>query len=161
MAKILIIDDDINICQLLDRFFKRKGHESTFFTSGKKGIDHLREHKADIVFCDFRLPDADGKELLKSIKEINADIQVIIITGYSDIKTAVDVIKIGAFDYVTKPLLPEEILLLVERALNEKQTRTEKNGEGYETNAAVSLADKNEDVSNKKSVSTNPVAYVT
>ncbi len=129
MAKILIIDDDINICQLLDRFFKRKNHECIFFTSGKKALDYLRENTADIVFCDFRLPDADGKELLLTIKEINTDIQVIIITGYSDIKIAVDVIKIGAFDYVTKPLLPDELILLVENALNQKKTKSEKNPE--------------------------------
>jgi two-component system response regulator HydG len=126
MAKILIIDDDINICQLLDRFFKRKEHESSFFTSGKKALEFLKENTFDIVFCDFRLPDADGKELLLSIKEKNPDTQVIIITGYSDIKTAVDVIKMGAFDYVTKPLLPEEILLLVESALSQKQDKIEK-----------------------------------
>lgn len=126
MAKILIIDDDINICQLLDRFFKRKEHDSSFFTSGKKALEYLKENTADIVFCDFRLPDADGKELLQTIKERNPDTQVIIITGYSDIKTAVDVIKMGAFDYVTKPLLPEEILLLVENALNQKQNKIEK-----------------------------------
>jgi|SRR4051812_28655482 two-component system response regulator HydG len=120
MAKILIIDDDIDICQLLERFFKKKGHQALFFTSGKKALDYLKENTADIVFCDFRLPDTDGKEMLQKIKEINANTQVIIITGYSDVKTAVDVIKMGAFDYVTKPLLPEEILLMIEKVLNQK-----------------------------------------
>lgn len=120
MAKILIIDDDIDICQLLERFFKKKGHQALFFTNGKKALDYLKENTADIVFCDFRLPDTDGKEMLQKIKEINVNIQVIIITGYSDVKTAVDVIKMGAFDYVTKPLLPEEILLMIDKVLNHK-----------------------------------------
>ena len=121
MARILIIDDDVDICQLLDRFFKRKGHQSFFFTSGRKALEHLNENKADIVFCDFRLPDTNGKDLLQKIKELSPGTPVIIITGYSDVKTAVDVIKSGAFDYITKPLLPEEILLLVEKALSHKE----------------------------------------
>ena len=120
MAKILIIDDDTDICQLLDRFLKRKGHDTSYVTSGKKALTYLKENDADIVFCDFRLPDTDGKELLLSIKELNQKTQVIIITGYSDVKVAVDVIKNGAFDYITKPLLPEEVLMLVDKALAQK-----------------------------------------
>ncbi|MBA2612063.1 MAG: sigma-54-dependent Fis family transcriptional regulator [Bacteroidetes bacterium] len=120
MAKILIIDDDTDICQLLDRFLKRKGHDTSYVTSGKKALTYLKENEVDIVFCDFRLPDTDGKELLLSIKELNQKTQVIIITGYSDVKIAVDVIKNGAFDYITKPLLPEEVLMLVDRALDQK-----------------------------------------
>ena len=53
MAKILIIDDDIDICQLLERFFKKKGHNALFFTNGKKALDHLKENTSDIVFCVF------------------------------------------------------------------------------------------------------------
>ena len=71
MAKILIIDDDTDICQLLDRFLKRKGHDTSYVTSGKKALTYLKENEVDIAFCDFRLPDTDGKELLLSIKELN------------------------------------------------------------------------------------------
>ncbi len=125
MAKILIIDDDTDICQLLDRFLKRKGHDTNYVTSGKKALTYLKENEADIVFCDFRLPDTDGKELLISIKELNPKTQVIIITGYSDVKVAVEVIKNGAFDYITKPLLPEEILMLVDKALTQKNSKAQ------------------------------------
>src|SRR4051812_37777917 len=125
MAKILIIDDDTDICQLLDRFLKRKGHDTSYVTSGKKALTYLRENEVDIVFCDFRLPDTDGKELLLSIKELNQKTQVIIITGYSDVKIAVDVIKNGAFDYITKPLLPEEVLMLVDKALAQKNAKAQ------------------------------------
>ncbi|MFL5753673.1 MAG: sigma-54-dependent transcriptional regulator [Bacteroidia bacterium] len=161
MAKILIIDDDINICQLLDRFFKRKEHDSSFFTSGKKALEYLKENSADIVFCDFRLPDADGKELLQSIKERSPDTQVIIITGYSDIKTAVDVIKMGAFDYVTKPLLPEEILLLVENALSQKQSKLEKTRAISEGNVQTSQSptDRSEGDNSKRQV-VHPKGYI-
>lgn len=127
MAKILIIDDDTDICQLLDRFLKRKGHDTSYVTSGKKALTYLKENDVDIVFCDFRLPDTDGKELLLSIKELNQKTQVIIITGYSDVKVAVDVIKNGAFDYITKPLLPEEVLMLVDKALAQKSVIAQSN----------------------------------
>lgn len=127
MAKILIIDDDTDICQLLDRFLKRKGHDTSYVTSGKKALTYLKENEVDIVFCDFRLPDTDGKELLISIKELSQKTQVIIITGYSDVKIAVEVIKNGAFDYITKPLLPEEILMLVDKALSQKNSRAQQN----------------------------------
>jgi two-component system response regulator HydG len=155
MAKILIIDDDIDICQLLERFFKKKGHQALFFTNGKKALDYLKENTADIVFCDFRLPDTDGKEMLQKIKEINISTQVIIITGYSDVKTAVDVIKMGAFDYVTKPLLPEEILLMIDKVLNNKiDSKTA-------TSAAPSpaLSSKSVNSTHKKTMS-NPKGYV-
>ncbi|MBA3680937.1 MAG: sigma-54-dependent Fis family transcriptional regulator [Bacteroidetes bacterium] len=132
MAKILIIDDDTDICQLLDRFLKRKGHDTSYVTSGKKALTYLKENEADIVFCDFRLPDTDGKELLISIKELNPKTQVIIITGYSDVKVAVEVIKNGAFDYITKPLLPEEILMLVDKALTQKSSKMQQEDSGDE-----------------------------
>ena len=143
MAKILIIDDDTDICLLLDRFLKRKGHDTHYVTGGKKALAYLKENEVDIVFCDFRLPDTDGRELLFSIKELDPKAQVIIITGYSDVKIAVDVIKNGAFDYITKPLLPEEILMLVDKALeqrNEKKQASQDasmNGEGDGTLEAI------------------------
>ncbi|MDQ3046225.1 MAG: sigma-54 dependent transcriptional regulator [Bacteroidota bacterium] len=158
MAKILIIDDDIDICQLLERFFKKKGHDPLFFTSGKKALDHLRENTTDIVFCDFRLPDTDGKEMLQKIKEINSSIQVIIITGYSDVKTAVDVIKMGAFDYVTKPLLPEEIMIMVDKVLNLKPE--DQVGKAVPSNgAAAQAAPVGANTTHKRTLS-NPKGYV-
>ncbi|MBL7920149.1 MAG: sigma-54-dependent Fis family transcriptional regulator [Bacteroidia bacterium] len=135
MAKILIIDDDTDICQLLDRFLKRKGHDTSYVTSGKKALTYLKENEADIVFCDFRLPDTDGKELLISIKELNPKTQVIIITGYSDVKVAVEVIKNGAFDYITKPLLPEEILMLVDKTLSQKSSKIQQDDEDNKVEA--------------------------
>lgn len=158
MAKILIIDDDIDICQLLERFFKKKGHDPMFFTSGKKALDYLKENTTDIVFCDFRLPDTDGKEMLQKIKEINASIQVIIITGYSDVKTAVDVIKMGAFDYVTKPLLPEEIMIMVEKVLSQKPE--EHVGKAVPSNGVAAQAVPASSATVHKRTLSNPKGYV-
>jgi two-component system, NtrC family, response regulator HydG len=118
MKKILIIDDDIDMCQLLARFLQRKGFETATATNGNKGIAAFKEGQFDLVLCDFRLGDKEGVDVLKEIKHLNPETQVIIITGYSDIKMAVEVIRQGAFDYITKPLVPDEVLDIVNRALN-------------------------------------------
>ncbi|MEP6926362.1 MAG: sigma-54 dependent transcriptional regulator, partial [Ginsengibacter sp.] len=115
--KILIIDDDVDMCALLSRFLNKKGFEPEIAHNGTKGLAKFNEAPFDIVLCDFRLGDKDGKDVLLKIKEIKPDTIVIIITGYSDIKTAVDVIKIGAFDYITKPLIPDEVINVIEKAL--------------------------------------------
>ena len=117
MNKILIIDDDMDMCLLLERFFKRNQFEVKLTHSGKKGLEELERNPPDAILCDFRLGDTDGKELLIQIKQINPDVPVIIITGYSEIKMAVEVMKHGAFDYVTKPLFPEEILITIKSAI--------------------------------------------
>lgn len=124
MKRILIIDDDMDMCNLLGRFLQKKGFETDASHSGNKGIAKFKESKFDVVLCDFRLGDKEGREVLKEIKNIDPYAIVIIITGYSDIKTAVDVIKSGAFDYITKPLIPEEVLNVIGRALQQSPEST-------------------------------------
>jgi two-component system response regulator HydG len=117
--RILIIDDDMDMCNLLGRFLQKKGYETEATHTGNKGIAKFKESKFDVVLCDFRLGDKEGREVLREIKQFDPRAIVIIITGYSDIKTAVDVIKAGAFDYITKPLIPEEVLNVIGRALQQ------------------------------------------
>ncbi|HWB28669.1 MAG TPA: sigma-54 dependent transcriptional regulator [Chitinophagaceae bacterium] len=122
MQKILVIDDDRDMCLLLKHFLTRKGYEVTEMYNGKKALEYMESAHTGLVMCDLRLEDMDGIELLKKIKEKNPSIPVIIMTGYSDIKTSVNAIKLGAFDYVTKPLLPDEILLTIQHALQREET---------------------------------------
>ncbi|MFC5623905.1 sigma-54-dependent transcriptional regulator [Algoriphagus winogradskyi] len=117
MAKILVIDDNIDICQLLERFLTKKGYEVETTISGKNGLDLVKKSFFDLIFCDFKLRDMEGRDVLMKVREISPGTQVAIITGYADVKIAVEVIKNGAFDYVTKPLIPDEIINLIERAL--------------------------------------------
>jgi two-component system response regulator HydG len=117
MPKIFVIDDDPDICSLLKRFLSRYGFEVLESHSGKKALNILETFVPDLVMADFRLEDMDGKNLLIKIKEKYPRVPVIIITGYSDIKTAVEVMKLGAYDYVTKPLFPDEILVTIRKAL--------------------------------------------
>src|SRR5688572_6330245 len=117
MAKILIIDDEKDLCLVLNRFLSKHGYQVIEANKGRKAIELLSDEKPDLILCDFKLEDMDGTSVLKAIKEINPDIPVIIITGYSNIKTAVEVMRLGAIDYITKPLIPDEILMTIRKAL--------------------------------------------
>lgn len=114
--RILIVDDDMDMCVLLSRFLQRKGFETDTAYNGNSGISKFKESPYDIVLCDFRLGDKEGYDVLREIKAVKPDTTVIIITGYSDIKTAVDIIKKGAFDYITKPLIPDEVLNVIKKS---------------------------------------------
>jgi two-component system, NtrC family, response regulator HydG len=115
--RILIADDDVDTCTLLSRFLGKNGYLVEHAHSGKSALAKVATQPFDLILSDFRLGDMEGLEMLTEIKKINQSIPVIIITGYSDIKTAVNVIKSGAFDYVAKPLIPDEILHTVKKAL--------------------------------------------
>ncbi|MFN8285707.1 MAG: sigma-54 dependent transcriptional regulator [Chitinophagales bacterium] len=128
MKRILVIDDDKDITALLQRFLTKNGYEVQIAWSGNEGMEKLADFKPDLVMTDYRLDDMNGAELLTKIKDINIQIPVLIITGYSDLKTAVNVIRLGAADYITKPLLPEEILLTIKQALSKAE-----NGEAETT----------------------------
>ena len=117
MNNILIIDDDKDICLLLRKFLSKKGYSAHTAGTGKEGVAWLKQNEAQVVLCDFKLPDYSGLELLQKIKIIQPNAQVIIITGYSDVRIAVEALKKGAYEYVTKPLYPDEILVTIEAAL--------------------------------------------
>ena len=133
MAKrALIIDDDIDLCLLLSRFLNKNGFETTTAHSGAKGIAAYDPANFDVVICDYRLDDMDGIKLIKGLKAKNPQVSILVITGYSDIKTAVEVIKLGAFDYITKPLIPDEVLSILNNRLSkmeEKDTVTSQTAE--------------------------------
>lgn len=108
--KVLIIDDDADICSLLCRYLNKNGYEAEAAYTASGGISKFKDENFDIVLCDYKLGDKNGKDVLLEIKKLNPNAVVIIITGYSHIKTAVEVIKAGAFDYIAKPLIPDEVL---------------------------------------------------
>ncbi len=124
MHKILVVDDDNDMCLLLNRFLTRNGYIVASAASGQAAIEWMKKNKPDLVLCDFRLDDMTGVQLLGKIKESHPEAAVIIITGYSDVKDAVEVMKLGAYDYVTKPLFPEEILLTIKKALTAEPQHT-------------------------------------
>jgi two-component system response regulator HydG len=148
MEKILIIDDDKDLCFVLKRFLSKHGFEVLEATSGRAALDILDSVEPNLILCDFRLEDMSGSSILKKIKEKNPSVPVIIITGYSNIKTAVEVMKLGAMDYVTKPLLPDEILLTIRKALN--KSSEEKPGESNEQEAPLREQEKTNAFNSKR-----------
>jgi two-component system response regulator HydG len=144
MKRILIVDDDRDMCNLLERYLQRKGFETEAANTGNRGIALFREKKFDIVLCDFRLGDTEGREVLMEMKSLNASIPVIIITGYSDIKIAIDVIKAGAFDYITKPLVPDEVLNVIHKAMNGTVSGVSANSAALQIKPKAKTADPNE-----------------
>ena len=111
---VLVIDDDVDMCALLSRFLAKNGYMVDTAYNSTKGIEKYKTGKFDAVICDLRLGEKkDGKDVLIELKQFDPNAIVLIITGYSDIKVAVDIIKAGAFDYITKPLVPDEVLTVL------------------------------------------------
>jgi two-component system response regulator HydG len=126
MPKALIIDDDHDICFLLNKFLSKHGFSVLEALTSRKALDIIEDHHdLDVVLCDYRLDATDGKAMLLKIKEKYPALPVIIITGYNDLKTAVEVMKLGAYDYVLKPLFPEEILNTINAALKKSDQPSE------------------------------------
>jgi len=117
MQQILVIDDDRDMCLLLKKFLTSHGFNVSVAYSSKQALELLGIFKPDLVLCDFRLDMIDGKTMLVKMKDLFPLMPVIIITGYSDIKVAVEVMKLGAYDYITKPIIPGEIMLTINNAL--------------------------------------------
>lgn len=114
--RIAIVDDEITVCRTLSRALSKDGFEVETFTSGEPFLERMKTAPFGIVFADLMLPDINGMELLSEIKKINEYTEVIIITGYSSIDTAIEAIKEGAYHYAPKPLKLNEIKLLAKNA---------------------------------------------
>lgn len=125
MPRILIIDDDPAFCTLLRNFLNQQGFETGEAYAAREGIRAVYDESYDLVLIDYRLPDMDGLELLKNIKKRYFHLPVIIMTNYANIKTAVKAMQLGAFEYVTKPINPDEIHLSIKQALAEKKPAPE------------------------------------
>ncbi|WP_226294151.1 sigma-54-dependent transcriptional regulator [Aquimarina algicola] len=124
MSKILIVEDDVAFCTMLKTFLEKKEYDVSTAFSGNEAVPKIKKETFDIVLTDVRLPDTDGIILLEEILKQNPTTQVIIMTGYAEINMAVNAIKQGAFDYVSKPFNPDRILQTIDKALNEKGTKT-------------------------------------
>lgn len=119
MPKILVIEDDRTFSRILEAFLTKQQYQVTNTYSGKEGMSAVREASYDLVLLDYRLPDATGLEILQAIKTNQPEVGVIIMTSFSDVRTAVRAIKAGAFEYITKPVNPDELLMLIGEALKQ------------------------------------------
>ena len=118
MKKLLIVDDDIDLCLLLNLYLTRKGFKVSEAHSSKEALRFIEYNPPDLVVCDIRLQDMDGITLMKIVKDNSPDIPFVFITAYDDIKTSSRAMSLGALDYITKPLLPEEVTLSIQKILD-------------------------------------------
>ncbi|HEX7366985.1 MAG TPA: response regulator [Pelobium sp.] len=120
MQKILIIDDEIGICLIMSKFLTKNGYQTVTAESGAAAFEHLENEKFDLVLSDFRLEDTNGREILRRIKADFPELIVIIVSGFGDPNLAAELIRMGAYDFINKPIYPNVILETVQRALEER-----------------------------------------
>lgn len=116
MPKILIVEDDVAFCRMLETFLKKKDFEVQTSFTGEEALRILSQETFDIVFTDVRLPEKDGNIILETITRNNPKTKVVMMTSYAEVNLAVDAIKKGAFDYISKPLSPDKLLEIIEKA---------------------------------------------
>jgi len=119
-ARILVVDDDQIIVESLCEFLHLEGYEATGAGGFAAAINALERQEYHLVITDINMPDMNGFELLRVIRQRYPDVVVVIITGYGTIESAVEAIKMGAYDYLTKPIIDDEIRLVIERALKQQ-----------------------------------------
>ena len=117
---ILVIDDEDIVRTSCSRTLTPGGYEVKLARDGQEGLRILSEDKVDLVLTDLKMPDMDGIEVLRKIKKEWQEFEVIIITGYQTVDTAVKSIKLGAFDYIEKPFTPDALINAVSKALDHK-----------------------------------------
>jgi DNA-binding NtrC family response regulator len=122
--RILVVDDDPVVRRSCERVLGQ-AHEVVFCETGHEGLEQLASQSFDAALVDLKLPDVSGMDILAQAPDRFPDVPIVIITGYSTIKTAVDAIKLGASDYVAKPFTPDELEAAVEKAIRQRRLLTE------------------------------------
>jgi len=121
--KFLLVDDEKELIETLAQRLRHRGYETDCLFSGKEALKRLEKDKADIVVLDVRMPEFDGVETVKELKKNHPLVEVIMLTGYADIQSAVEAIKYGAFDYLTKPCDIDLLISKAEAAFSKKEER--------------------------------------
>jgi len=125
MAKILLVDDEASILSVLSVLLKAEGYEVVPVDNGEKALELIKSTPFDLMISDIRMRPVDGITLLKSARELRPTMSALMVTGYGTIETAVESLKYGAFDYITKPFKVDELLITVQRAIEYNKTISE------------------------------------
>lgn len=124
-AKILIVDDEVSTTKLMQGFLQKKGYQIQIKHNPEEALQLANEEEFDLVITDYRMPQMTGLDLINKIREVDPVIPFIMITAYGSIETAVEIIKSGASEYLTKPIDLEELLLLIDKCIDKKQLMVE------------------------------------
>ncbi len=123
MTKLLLIDDEPDIVRVLSMSLRLDGHQVLTATSGPEGLEAFEREAPEVVITDIKMPGMDGIEVLKTIKERDADAEVIIITGHGDIENAIEALKHGASDFINKPVKDAALSIALQRAVERRDIR--------------------------------------
>ena len=124
-GRILIVDDELIVRDSLQKWFDSEGYDTGAMASGREALTAIQKTQWDLALLDIKMPGMDGMELQKKLREVDPELTVIIMTGYASVETAVQALKAGAYDYVTKPIDPDELIHLVNNALGHRRYRRE------------------------------------
>jgi len=124
-ARILVVDDEKIVLKSCERILSEEEYDVQTVLTSAEGLQRLNNETFDIVLTDLKMPEINGMEILKRVMESYLDIVVIMMTGYSTVRTAVAAMKLGAYDYIPKPFTPEELVEAVDRALEKKRQNNE------------------------------------
>jgi two-component system response regulator HydG len=120
-GSLLVVDDDRHICEAMADYLRSLGHRTETSLNCRDAMTRMKEFNFDAVICDVNLPDQDGFQLLEWAVQAKPDTSVILLTGYGTIESAVEAIRLGAFDYLTKPVIDDELNFSIQRALGQKK----------------------------------------
>jgi len=118
MARILIIDDDPAMVSVISDICQERGHQTVAYASGIKALENLATHSPQLVISDLRMDKVGGLDILRECREVLPQTPVILITAYKTVETAIEAMKLGAYDYITKPFKVDELQLTIQRALD-------------------------------------------
>ena len=125
-GKVVVVDDEEYICMSCIEVLQDDGYEVKAFTAANDALRYLDDQSTDLVLLDLKMTEADGIDVLRHIKKVHPATMVVIITGYATAETAVASLKLGAFDYVSKPFTPDELSMAVGRAFENRRQLEEK-----------------------------------
>ncbi|MEN6532789.1 MAG: sigma-54 dependent transcriptional regulator [Bryobacteraceae bacterium] len=125
LGRILIVDDELVVRDSLEKWFASEGYETGAASSAREALELIQQAEWDLVLLDIKMPGMDGMELQSRLHDINPDLMIVIMTGYASVETAVQALKRGAYDYVTKPIDPDELVHLVSKAMEHRRDRRE------------------------------------
>jgi len=126
-AKILVIDDEDSMCNFMEIMLAKEGYSVDTANSGKDGVELLRENNYDLVIADLNMPEMTGIDVLKQVRSFKQDQDLIVMTAYASVDTAIEAMKHGAVDYITKPFKVDEIKLVIEKSISHKILKRENN----------------------------------
>ncbi len=123
---ILIVDDDRQVREVLHQIFLTAGYKCRLAQDGRDGVASFKAARPPLTVTDLKMPIMTGIELLQQVREVDGDAAVIVLTGAADVKTAIDSLKLGAYDFIMKPVNVDELLIAAERALERRQLLIER-----------------------------------